>query len=48
VFCDAEVQKVSTEKLGLQSGGICTFSADVIAKIDSASTSPDGAQNSLP
>ncbi|KAJ7880433.1 hypothetical protein B0H13DRAFT_1891833 [Mycena leptocephala] len=43
VFCDAEVQKVfdSGKELGLQSG-ICTFSADVVAKIDSAS--PD-AQN---
>ncbi|KAJ7856896.1 hypothetical protein B0H13DRAFT_2357165 [Mycena leptocephala] len=43
VFCDSEVQKVfdSGKELGLQSG-ICTFSADVVAKIDSAS--PD-AQN---
>jgi hypothetical protein len=42
------VQKVfdSGKELGLQSGGICTFSA----KIDSAyaSASPDGAQNGSP
>jgi hypothetical protein len=44
VFCDAEVQKVfdSGKELGLQRGGICTSSVDVIAKIDSASASPDG------
>ncbi|KAJ7788596.1 hypothetical protein B0H13DRAFT_2395004 [Mycena leptocephala] len=29
------------------SGGICTFSADVIPKTDFASASPDGAQNGL-
>ncbi|KAJ7828810.1 hypothetical protein B0H13DRAFT_2372946 [Mycena leptocephala] len=50
VFCDAEVQKVfdSGKELGLQRGGICTSSVDVIAKIDSASASPDGSGPSTP
>ncbi|KAJ7880427.1 hypothetical protein B0H13DRAFT_2345644 [Mycena leptocephala] len=43
-FSDAEVQKVfdSGKELGFQNGGICSFSADVVAKLDSASP---GAQN---